>query len=99
MSNGPIGAELAQQPKDPSFIESLGGAIRGAVSNFFEISSEDPGRTALGLRLLGGLAMISGAVELAVGSQSTGEVIGDAIFELGGATLIAASYLLKRNEQ
>jgi hypothetical protein len=94
---GPIGAELAQMPREASNFSQMIRLAGGAVKNFFEISSENPNRTALGMRMLGGLAVTFGAVEyFLVGSQSTGELIGDSIFELSGAALIGASYLAGR---
>jgi hypothetical protein len=99
MGRGPIGAELAQTPKEPSRSSQFGRFIGESVKSFFEVSNEDLDRTALGMRMLGGLAMTFGAAEyFLIGSQSTGELVADSIFEVSGAALIAASFLPKSSE-
>lgn len=53
-----------------------------------------PDSTSLGLKALGGVAIVFGAAEyFLIGSQTTAELIGDSLLEVGGAALIAASYL------
>jgi hypothetical protein len=99
MTQGPVGAELAQIPEEPSVSSQFVHFVSKSIKNFFEISNEDPDRTAPGMRMLGGLAITFGAAEwFLIGSQSTGELLADSIFEVGGVGLIAASYLPGRNQ-
>ena len=68
------------------------------MSNVEQGFQESPERSALGLRILGGLVLAAAVAEYFVfGSQSAGEMVADGIFAADGLGLIGASYLLERN--
>ncbi len=71
--------------RDRRRVEEAGGQLE-------PLSGSD--RTSLGLRVLGGSAVVTAAAEyFLIGSQTIGELIGDSIMGASGAGFVGASFL------